>query len=91
MSKSEVIPMKWEYASLERKDILYSPPPATGRTTHTFYGPHEQQGITGDISVVILNSLGQDGWEVLGVEVVHYSGPTEVRTFRLKRPLSADS
>jgi hypothetical protein len=62
-----------------------------GDSNSAIYGPNgQQQEIQADSSVAILNSLGQDGWEVLGVETVHYYGGTE-RTFWLKRPLSTGS
>jgi hypothetical protein len=71
--------MKWEYACIQAR-YEYN------KTTYTLYSSNGQQEIQADGAVVMLNQLGQDGWEVLGVDIAVYNNATE-RTFWLKRSL----
>jgi hypothetical protein len=79
--KSEVIPMKWEYACLTSYVVM-----DTTTYTTTLEGPGGQQKIEENDVVVILNRLGQEGWEVLGVETSYFGTESSLQAFWLKRP-----
>jgi len=56
--------MKWEYACItgttKRAGISWV-------WNFVFYGPDGSKELTGESAITILNSIGQDGWEVLGI------------------------
>jgi hypothetical protein len=87
--------MKWEYACITGTtkraghDAQGSLEGFPGRPlwvwNFVFYGPDGSKELTGESAITILNSIGQDGWEVLGVETLPGVNGATVRNFWLRR------
>jgi hypothetical protein len=81
--------MKWEYACItgttKRAERTEAWSPTPWVWNFVFYGPDGSKELTGESAITILNSIGQDGWEVLEVETLPGVDFATVRNFWLKR------